>query len=169
MVFSFQVRRLLVNIIDPTHADLFFQLRSVALMSHIDARQLGSQQKAARIGRLELQLEDIGMMQRLNDLRTVCGPRAPSSTQFGVCLTMRIHVHCSMEVVMQWLRQLDLQCSVVETKKKTISRTTCIGQDLIARGSSLFKCVRFKFNDLFGRLWSICYRAFRENWWPMEK
>ncbi|OQR73619.1 RNA-dependent RNA polymerase 2-like [Tropilaelaps mercedesae] len=93
-----QVRRLLVSVIDSTHADLFLQLKSVALMSHIDARQLGSQQRAARIGRLELQLEDIGMMQRLSDLRTVCGPTAPSSTHFGVCLTMRIHVQCSTEV-----------------------------------------------------------------------
>lgn len=67
-------------------------------MSHVDARQLGSQQRAARIGRLELQLEDIGMMQRLHDLQIICGPEAPSSTHFGVCLTMRIHVHCSTEV-----------------------------------------------------------------------
>ncbi|XP_028966489.1 RNA-dependent RNA polymerase 2 [Galendromus occidentalis] len=100
-----QVRRMLVNIIDSNHVNLFLHLKTVPLLSHVDAGQVANQRHSARASNKELHDEDIVSHQRCHDLSRV-DINLPNASQYGACLTMRISVTCSTETMINMLSRL---------------------------------------------------------------
>lgn len=100
-----QVRKMLVNIADTNHVHLFLHLKTVPLLSHVDAKQVANQRHSARASNTELHDEDIVSHQRCHDLSRIDG-QLPNAAQYGACLTLRISVKCSTETMINMLSRL---------------------------------------------------------------